>query len=260
MQINKFKPGLAIFLFWLACVLARAQSTNGALTVQIGTGTTPAIALVGHDDIWRYRKGTNAPPVGWQTNADAALDGSWLSGPGGFGYGDNDDATVLADMQNNYTTVYIRKTFDVGTGVDTKRHLKLDMDFDDGFVAWLDGAELARTNAPGTAGTEPAFKTTATASHEASGGDAVSNPNPPATYDLGAIGPRLQAGTHILAVEGLNQATNSSDLSLITDLSVAGDASGIGGGVFFAIVNTNSVLLSGSNTVPNSTRVVVNGE
>src|SRR6266540_2559336 len=257
MQINKFKPGLAIFLFWLACVLARAQSTNGALTVQIGTGTTPAIALVGHDDIWRYRKGTNAPPVGWQTNADAALDSSWLSGPGGFGYGDNDDATVLADMPSNYTTVYIRKSFDVSSAVDTNRHLKLVMDFDDGFVAWLDGVEIARANAPGATGSQPAFNATATTGHEASGGDTT--PNPPVTYDLGAVANRLQPGTHVLSLQGLNVATNSTDLSLIADLSVAGDSPSAGG-VFFAILNTNVALLVGSNTIPNSVRVAVNGD
>ena len=244
----------------LVLVSGRAQTTNGVLSVQVGTGGTPPLALVNHGELWRYRKGTSPPPVGWQTNVDSALDGSWLSGPGGFGYADNDDATVLSDMQNNYTTLYIRKAFEVASGVDTNRHLKLVMDFDDGFVAWLDGAEIARVNAPGAAGSEPVFNAIATAGHEASGGDLASNPNAPTTYDLGAMGTRLQPGTHILAIQGLNAATNSSDLSLIADLSIEGDSSGVSEGVFFALVNTDVVLLTGSNTIPGSVRVAVNGQ
>jgi len=56
-------------------------------------------SLVNHGDLWRYRKGTSAPSADWQTNADATLDSSWLSGPGGFGYGDAaivGEATTLA--------------------------------------------------------------------------------------------------------------------------------------------------------------------
>src|SRR6266542_264876 len=224
--------GFMALLVTLLCGPARAQTTSGVLTVRVGTGGTPALLLVNHGDLWRYRKGTSAPPAGWQTNADAALDSSWLSGPGGFGYGDNDDATVLADMPSNYTTVYIRRSFDVSSAVDPNRHLKLLMDFDDGFVAWLDGVEIARANVPGAAGSQPAFNATATTTHEASGGDTT--PNPPVTYDLGAVANRLQPGTHVLSLQGLNVATNSTDLSLIADLSVAGDSPSAGGGVFFA--------------------------
>ena len=225
------------------------------LTVQVGSAPVPP--LVSHSDAWRYRKGTNAPPVGWQTNADATLDSSWLSGPGGFGYGDNDDATILADMVNNYTTVYIRKTFNTTSLLETNLHLRLVMDFDDGFVAYLDGAEIARANAPGAAGNEPLFSAVAPASREASKGD--NSPQPAITYDLGPVGDRLQPGNHVLAVMGLNQAISSSDLSLIADLSLNGDLPSVGGGVFFALVSTNSILLSGTNTIANSVRLAVNG-
>src|SRR6185295_18179164 len=80
---------------------AWAQTTSSALTIQVGPAGTPPLSLVNHGDLWRYRKGTSAPPAGWQTNAEATLDGSWLSGPGGFGYGDAaiiGEATPLNDM------------------------------------------------------------------------------------------------------------------------------------------------------------------
>src|SRR5213075_353449 len=112
--------------------LAAPAIAQGSLTVQVGAGGTPLLSLVNHGDLWRYRKGTSAPPAGWQTNADATLDGSWLSGPGGFGYGDaaiSGEATTLNDMLNGYTTLYIRKSFDISSAVDTNRHLKLTIDF-----------------------------------------------------------------------------------------------------------------------------------
>src|SRR5436190_1024047 len=241
--------------------LAAPAIAQGTLTVKVGTGGTAPLSLVNHGDVWHYRKGTSAPPAGWQTNADATLDNSWLSGPGGFGYGDAaivGEATPLNDMLNGYTTLYIRKSFDLESTVDTNRHLKLTIDFDDGYVAYLDGVELSRSNAPGAPGTVVAHNTNATANHEASCCTAPTSP--PSALDLGPVGDRLPVGRHVLALQGLNATNNSSDFHLIADLAVAGDSSSIAGVVFFAIVKTNSVLLRGSNSVPNSARVVVNGE
>src|SRR5204863_163661 len=44
---------------------------------------------------------------------------------------------------------------------------------------------------------------------------------PAMTFDLGAVGTRLPVGTHVLAILGLNQATNSSDFIQIADFSLA---------------------------------------
>src|SRR5947199_2528339 len=79
---------------------------------------TPAQSLVAHGDTWRYRKGTSANPAGWKTAADADLDPSWLTGAGGFGYADNTPETqlcktLLTDMNGSYSTVAMRKTFEI---------------------------------------------------------------------------------------------------------------------------------------------------
>jgi hypothetical protein len=237
--------------------LATAQT--GALTLQIGGAPTPPVPLVNHGDLWHYRFGTNAPQPDWKTAPDAALDASWLTGPGGFGYEDGDDTTVLSTMSNRFTTVYIRKSFEIAEPLDPARRVALVMDYDDGFVAWLDGVEVARSsNAPGSAGTEPAYSALSLApNHEASAGPGG---NPPTTFDLGAAGARLQPGTHVLALLGLNGTINSADFSLVADLSLASGAGTAAGGVFFSLVNTNRVQLSGSNTIAGVTRVAVNGE
>ena len=176
-----------------------------------------ATPLVNHGDSWHYRLGTNAAQADWQTAADAGLDGSWLTGPGGIGYGDGDDATdIRAAMSNKCTTVYIRRAFAIASVVDTNLHLSLTMDYDDGFVAYLDGTELARGSTTNGVGTPILFNATAN-SHEASAG---SGGNAPTTFDLGAVLGRLPVGTHVLAIHGINQTINSSDLSLIADLSL----------------------------------------
>jgi len=238
----------------------------GVLTVQVGSPPPPPTTLINHLDTWNWHKGTNAPTAGWQTLADGSLDATWGTGPGGFGYADNVNETnqvrtVLSDMLNRYTTFYYRKSFTTSGSTDPNAHLQLTVDYDDGFIAYLDGVEIARSaNAPGAVGTEPAFTAVATSTHESSRGNSTPI-NPPAVYDLGPVGTRLSAGTHILAVLGLNQALTSSDLIQIVDLAVVGGTgnSTISGDLL-SIVASNSVVLSGSNTIAGSSRVTVNGD
>jgi hypothetical protein len=180
--------------------------------------------LVDHGDTWRYRKGTSEPPANWASVTDAALDATWLSGAGGFGYGDGDDATTLSDMRMTatvpgYITLYTRRSFEVTAAMDPARHLRLTVDYDDGCIVYLDGAEVYRTpNVPGASGTPYPYDQDGIATnHEASAG---AGGNPPVAVDLGPLSGRLGAGTHILAVHGINGEPDSSDFSLIVDLDL----------------------------------------
>ncbi|HEY0550083.1 MAG TPA: right-handed parallel beta-helix repeat-containing protein, partial [Verrucomicrobiae bacterium] len=235
------------------------------LTVQVGAPPLPPTPLVEHTNIWHWHKGTNAPVVGWQTVSDAGLDATWGSGPGGFGYNTdnttpnetNECRTVLFDMSGttvtNYSTFYIRRTFTVDSGVDTNLHIQLAMDWDDGFIAWLDGVFITNRN---TTATEPAYTATASPNHESSRG---SSGGPIETYDLGAVGTRT--GAHVLAIMGLNgNKSTSSDFVLIGDLSLAGGTFSNPSGAFGTLVTSNTVALTGLNSVPGSARVTVNGD
>ena len=251
--MNLAKTNL-IFLLFSAALSEAAQTSM--LTVQVGSPALPPVPLVNRADDWRYRKGTNQPQADWNTAGDVNLDETWLTGPGGFGYDDDDDATVLSDMLNRYNTVYIRRTFEIPADTDPTRRLSLVMDWDDGFVAYIDGAEVQRS--ANVAVANPLFNsaTVSGQNHEASAGESGS---PPTTYDLGSVSD-FGTGTHILAIHGLNAAPNSSDFSLIADLSLTGGAGTTGGGPLFAIVNSPDVPLSGTTTIPGSRRVTVNGE
>jgi hypothetical protein len=209
-----FSSGLFVFL------LIFTISSQGA-----------SISLVNHTNTWRYRKGTSAPQINWKTVADAGLDATWLSGSGGLGFADNTQETaecrtLLTDMRNGYNTVALRQSFQVTSNIDSNFHLTLTMDWDDGFIAWLDGVYLASSLSPG-APAEPPFNAEATDLHESSRG---SSPQPAVSFDLGAIGSRLAIGTHILSIVGLNEEITSSDFIQIADLTAGPPATnGIAG-------------------------------
>ena len=172
--------------------------------------------LISEGDTWRYYKGSTLPPaqgpIPWYHSA--FNDSTWGGpSPGGFGYDDGDDATVFGDMQNNYASVYIRKTFNVANpGAIT--HLTLAVDYDDGVIVYLNGVEIARRNMPAGAVNNT---TLASGNHEASRGNAPSDPQEKEFIDIAPS--LLVSGTNVIAAEGHNVSLGSSDFSLIVGLS-----------------------------------------
>ncbi len=181
-----------------------------------------AVPLVNFNDAWRYRKGTSAPQSDWKTAADASLDASWLSGVGFFGYGDGTPGTTLPDMLQvtggaaGYKTVHLRKTFTV-SGVPGTDEVVLETDYDDAFIAFIDGVYVDDGGSPG-APAEPAWNTTATVgSHECSFGN--NTPSAIRSTVLGTVAAKLTPGTHVLSAVLLNQNLTSSDAILKMSLS-----------------------------------------
>lgn len=172
-----------------------------------------SMTIIAPGDTWRFFRGT-APP---SEPADAWKepdfnDSDWETGPSGFGYGDNDDATELVDMRYNYVTVYIRKEFSVSlSSLDPCAVVELVIDYDDGFIAYLNGGdEIKRRHMPDG----PATYETTASSHEA---------GTPETIPLGTVGALLNDGNNVLAIEGHNTSYGSSDFSLIPALRVVSD-------------------------------------
>jgi hypothetical protein len=89
-------------------------------------------------DDWKYRLGNSEPPVSWKNLGFD--DQSWLTGSSGFGYGDNDDSTIVLNTLNS---VYVRKIFNV-QDVNDILSVILHVDFDDSFVAYINGVEVSR--------------------------------------------------------------------------------------------------------------------
>jgi len=226
--------------------------------------------LVNHGDTWHYHKGTNQPQADWKTAAETALNPNhWTTGQGGFGFGvtgeTNNCKTILFDSRGatatNYSTVFMRKTFTVSNAPETNQHLFLRVDFDDGYIAWLDGVYLASRNVNG-APTEPLYSAVASGSHECSTGQSTSNPQPPLTNDLGLASGLLSVGDHTLAIIGLNESKNNSgdfiqvaDLFLETVAPPPAVTNGVGGAI---AVDTTWYATNGFYTVTNSVTVLSN--
>ena len=99
--------------------------------------------VVDASDTWRYFVGTTEPPADW--NTETFDESSWPQGPGGFGYGDGDDGTTI----QNTLSVYLRIRFTIND-LSKISMANLHMDFDDGFVAYLNGVQFASMNVGAT--------------------------------------------------------------------------------------------------------------
>jgi hypothetical protein len=234
-------------------ITARNGFLDSNVPTELSAGAVSTILgpkLVSVGDTWKYWEGSQAPaggPLGWTQRAYAETD--WLSGPTGIGYGDGDDATVLANMEGSYTTVFARRTFSVPDPA-TIQSMDLTIDYDDGFVAYLNGAEVARRNAPGPAGTPVPFDATASQTHEAGTVETIS---------LSAFLNALVAGNNVLAIQALNQDIASTDLSLIPELSTGGTPSGGLGCGTVLYATTDSIGLSGRSNAYLTRSVKVKG-
>jgi serine/threonine protein kinase/Tfp pilus assembly protein PilF len=163
--------------------------------------------LVPDGATWRYFKGRSAPSSGIEWTRLGFDDGSWDSGPSGFGYGDGDDATVLADMQNGYSTLYIRHRFEVADAARYRR-LLFSARVDDGLIAYLNGVKIVRIGVGRESDGLP---------FDALSANLVQS-EPLAPFELRLDAGLLRPGTNVLAVQGLNVQKDSSDFSLIPAL------------------------------------------
>ena len=196
-----------------------------AVNLTFFTGFTENVGemVIDEGDLWRYFKGVAPPSDPIEAWTEIAFDdSSWQTGNSGFGYGDGDDATDLNQdpmpptaMEGEYASVYIRHLFPV-PHPDAVAALMLSVDYDDAFVAYINGVEVARSD--NISGDPPLFDSVAESGHEASGGDP--NPQPPDLIDVSSIVPLLVPGPNVLAVQGHNLAVDNNDFSLIPELSM----------------------------------------
>ncbi len=155
-------------------------------------------------DEWDYLVPTSQPNATW--NQSGFNPYGWSTGNSGFGYGDNDDATILSPTMS----VYIRKKFFI-SNVSEIESVLLDIDYDDGFVAYLNGQEIARNLVTGTI---PNYNQPSDAYREANLYQGIV----PERYEVDNA--LLTSGVNILAVQVHNYNLTSSDLTAIPVLSV----------------------------------------
>jgi len=147
-------------------------------------------------------------------------DTSWQTGSTGVGY--NYPGLIgldVSSMRNSNTTVYIRVPFTV-ENPSAVLTLTLRMRFDEGMIAYINGHEVARYNAP-EPGTERWISAAPSNRSDSLANNPVDFPIP--MFDF------LNVGTNMLAVQGLNQEIDSSNLLMLPELmatiSTEGDSS-----------------------------------
>lgn len=228
----------ALLLFVTVTVLL--STSLFGMTVNIPAAGKELIKV---GDDWRFFRGKNPPsdpPTDWKEIGFYDLD--WEVGPSGFGYGDDDDATKLDDMRWNYVSVYIREELFISPPVEGGA-LQLVIDYDDGFVAYLNGDKVADRHMPD----EPIDFQTKASDHEA---------GTPETISLGKSSDLLHEGKNVLAIEGHNHALDSTDLSLIPALRITTDI--VKDGQIW-IVGTENLTLTGTAPIPATAWVEING-
>ncbi|HEX2746476.1 MAG TPA: chitobiase/beta-hexosaminidase C-terminal domain-containing protein, partial [Verrucomicrobiales bacterium] len=137
-------------------------------------------------------------------------------GTGGFVRTD-----LQAPMNGINPSVYLRIPFNAPNPASIGS-LQMGIRYNDGFVAYLNGTEVARRNAPGAA----AWNSTATASRTTEQTLAVEPVN------LTPFLSSLTAGTNVLAVHGLNAGVSDGSFFILPEL-MASTALGAGPSVYF---------------------------
>ena len=160
------------------------------------------------DDVWKFRIGTSEPPSDWWT--EGFNDSNWLQGEGGFGYGDDDDNTEIAQS----ITLYLRKEFQLNS-LSNLSGAFFHADYDDGFIAYLNGVEIARSNVEGNF---PPFNQSSSTYREA---EMYQGGQPQAFFmNQQKVMNCMKEGTNTLSIQVHNHGENSSDMSAIFFLTV----------------------------------------
>jgi uncharacterized repeat protein (TIGR01451 family) len=177
------------------------SSTNTGTGVNININATSFFPF---GSTWKYRD-NNTRPVGWETSGFS--DAAWSSGAGQLGYNQGDETTVVSygpSSGTKYITTLFRKSVTIPNPA-LFASFTMNVNYDDGFVVYVNGVEVNRTNMPAGAVTNSTLASSAVSS-------VVSLTIPTSAFS---------SGTNVIAVEIHQNIASSSDLSF--DMSLAGN-------------------------------------
>ncbi|HAV61385.1 MAG TPA: hypothetical protein DCY13_03365 [Verrucomicrobiales bacterium] len=216
-----------LFAAWLTLAVAGESSAADGSLIRPG-------------DVWRYVYGTQAQPSGWQTNDFD--DAGWKSGPAGFstGFGSYDEATLLPGFVNNSVSLFLRRSFAI-TNLDAVVWPVLRINYDDAFVAYLNGTEIARRGLAGNPGEPVSHTATAVSGRSRELAEEI---------DLQPFRQLFLTGTNTLALQVHNLTISNTSLAVVPEL-----LSGITRGPFLQDTSSNRTLVVWKTALPASSRV-----
>ncbi len=167
--------------------------------------------LISQGSVWFYLDDGSDQGLDWID--DDYDDSDWESGTGKFGYGDDNESTLISfgdDDNDKYATTYFRHSFEVE---DSQRfeELLIGLLRDDGAAVYINGTEVIRSNLENGAGFQdlaPDF----------AGGDDENN-----YFEFPVDASVLVPGENLIAVEVHQNSSTSSDLGF--DLRLVGTLS-----------------------------------
>ena len=139
----------------------------------------------------------------WRGDNEPFEDSEWLGGNTGIGFQYPGLTGIDSSAMKGVTaSAYLRVPFDIDDAtLETLGGVRLDMKYDDGFVAWINGVEVASANRPDTL----AWNSRATKSNPDSRAE-VFEP-----FDVSQFLTALKPGTNLLAIQLLNSSPGGSD-------------------------------------------------
>ena len=143
--------------------------------------------------------------VGDTASGGLAIESLPVAGGGGAGvFGPNIHTNVETAMKGINASAYIRLPFTL-TDLSQYQSLVLKMQYDDGFVAYLNGTKVAERKAPTTV----AYNSAATAEHAKA--DALIYED----IDISSFKNLLRVGQNVLAIQGLNVSAGDTDFLIL---------------------------------------------
>ncbi len=159
----------------------------------------------------------------YATDFDADLNG-WNRGPFAVGYDTRDPdgqpwILTSSTAEAGLHSILLRIEFDYDPAVDCGAQIPvLAADWDDGFIAWLNGDEIARRGMLDSPGTEPEFDGEYRAEVVTAQGFRESEPVYQVVWSGTAAD--LRAGRNVIAIGNYNSRPTSSDLYLSARLNL----------------------------------------
>ncbi len=205
----------AQYLGLLSDVRIYDQALDDAEILDIATNSSSTTPPLAH---WKFDEFNGPTAFDSSGNShDGILEGltEWWPGAGALGY---DIATdydsfisyeLESEMSGVQTSAYTRIGFSVtADGLAEFDYMHLDLQYDDGVIAYLNGVKVVEANAPPT----PLWNSAATATR--ADVDAMTFEN----HDISAFLSALVEGENVLAIHGLNDSSADSDFLISAKL------------------------------------------
>ncbi len=224
-DVNLLKSWLTARVNWMDSqfapepVVTPGGNFGGTVSVTmspVGPATTTDTQLIGPNSTILYTVPTTTDISNWQSLGFSTT--GWLTGTTGLGYDTTTTgstinytpyiSTNVASLMNGTTkrsSIYTRMTFTI-TDPSQIQALILKIQYDDGFIAWVNGVRVVDGNSPEN--TFSPSKSTA-AGAASTFGNAVTQLNDSQAilyreFDISSVKNYLVTGTNVLAIQGLN--------------------------------------------------------